>query len=108
MGERADVRPSNEADRVLRGSDLSLAGLQLAEGWALICDMNVILAIKAARSDAFARTRASLGTGSLFYHRGPATYGSFVAEAEALARSRDVSPDQVKSAFSCRGPIQSW
>lgn len=62
----------------------------------MIYDRNVILAIKAAGSAAFARTKASLGTGSSFYHRGTATYGSFVAEAEALARVRGVSPDQVE------------
>jgi hypothetical protein len=86
------------------------ARLPLAEGGALIYDSNVILSIKASRDDDFRQTRAALGTGSTFYHRGTATYGAFISEAEGLGRKWQVSPEQIEAGlFTLRAnPRSGW
>ncbi|KQP81770.1 hypothetical protein ASF60_22195 [Methylobacterium sp. Leaf113] len=75
------------------------AHLPLLEGKALIYDSNVILAIKHSQGDEFKRTRAALGKGSTFYHRGTPSYGSFISEAETLSHSWNVAPEQIEAAL---------
>ncbi|MDH3032103.1 hypothetical protein [Methylobacterium fujisawaense] len=86
------------------------ARLPLAEGGALIYDSNVILSIKASREDDFRQTRAALGTGTTFYHRGTATYGAFIGEAEGLGRKWQVAPEQIEAGlFTLRAnPRSGW
>jgi hypothetical protein len=84
--------------------------LALSEGGALIYDSNVILAIKHNLGSEFSRTRAALGTGSTFYHRGTLSYGNFIAETEALSRAWCVAPEQIEAElFRLRAnPRSGW
>jgi hypothetical protein len=75
------------------------ARLPVTEGRSLIYDSNVILAIKGGSGTIFSRTRAALGAGTAFYHRGTPSYGCFIAEAEQLGTERGIAPEQIETAL---------